>query len=68
MLRPVREEAGLGCPPQQFTTNASEAVNSVIKNQVGYKSHQLIQFVDHLKKAVDEQYRESYHWTRKISI
>ena len=28
MLRPVREEAGLGCPPQQFTTNASEAVNS----------------------------------------
>ena len=58
MLRPVREEAGLGSPPQTFTTNASEAVNSVIKNQVGYKSHQLIQFVDHLKAVVDEQYRE----------
>ena len=58
MLRPVREEAGLGSPPQQFTTNPSEAVNSVIKNQVGYKSHQLIEFVDHLKAVVDEQYRE----------
>ena len=58
MLRPVREEAGLGCPPQQFTTNPSEAVNSVIKNQVGHKPHQLIQFVDHLKAVVDGQYRE----------
>lgn len=54
MLQPVREEAGLGSPPQPFTTNASEAVNSVIKNQVGYKSHQLIQFVDHLNAVVDE--------------
>ena len=28
MLRPVREKAGLGCPPQAFTTNASETINS----------------------------------------
>ena len=40
MLRPV-QEAGLGCPPQPFTTNPSKAVNVVIKNQVNYKSHQL---------------------------
>ena len=56
MLRPVREEAGLGCPPQPF--NPSEAVNAVIKNQVSYKSHQLIQFMEHLKAVVDEQDRE----------
>ena len=58
MLRPVREEAGLGCPPQPFTTNPSEAVNAVINNQVMYKSHQLIEFIEHLKTVVDEQERE----------
>ena len=58
MLRPVREEAGLGCPPQPFTTDLSEAVNAVIKNQVSYKSHQLIQFIEHFKAVVDEQDRE----------
>ena len=40
MLQPIHEEPGLSCPPQQFTTNPSEAINSVIKNQVGHKSHQ----------------------------
>ena len=58
MLKPVREQAGLGCPPEQFTTNQSEAINSVIKNQVGYKSHQLMEFVEHLKMVVDEQDHE----------
>ena len=58
MLRPVREEAGLGCPPQPFTTNPSEAVNAVIKSQVNYKSNQLMQFIQHLKAMVDKQDRE----------
>lgn len=58
MLKPVREQAGLGCPPEQFTTNQSEAINGVIKNQVGYKSHQLMDFVEHLKMVVDEQDHE----------
>ena len=58
MLRPVREEAGLGCPPQPFTTNPSEAVNAVIKNQVNYKSSHLTQFIQHLKAVIDEQDRE----------
>ena len=31
MLKNVREEAGLGVPPEPFTTNASETINSVIK-------------------------------------
>lgn len=29
MLKSVREEAGLGSPPESFTTNASETVNSI---------------------------------------
>jgi hypothetical protein len=31
-IRPVREKAGLGSPPELFTTNASELLNSVIKS------------------------------------
>ena len=58
MLKPVREEAGLGCPPEQFTTNSSEAVNSVIKSHVDHKSHQLVNFVSRFKELVDEQERE----------
>ena len=37
MLKPIREEAGLGNPLDRFYTNASETVNSVLKNVVGYK-------------------------------
>ena len=51
MLKPVREQAGLGCPPEQFTTNQSEAINGVIKNQVGYKSRQLMEFVGTLENG-----------------
>lgn len=58
MLRSVREEAGLGSPPDQFTTNSSEAVNSVIKKHVDFKSHQLVDFVQRMKEVVDEQDRE----------
>ena len=58
MLRPIREQAGLGSPPQPFTTNASETVNSVLKSHVNYKSSQVLGFVGKLKDVVDEQERE----------
>ena len=58
MLKSVREEAGLGCPPQQFTTNSSEAINFLIKKHVCYKSNQLCDFVAELKEAIDEQERK----------
>ena len=58
MLRPIREQAGLGNPPQPFTTNASETVNSVLKFHVNYKSSQLLEFVGKLKD-VDEQEQRS---------
>ena len=31
MLRSTRVECGLGCPPDIFTTNASESVNAILK-------------------------------------
>ena len=33
MIRPVREAAGLGYPPDQFSTNASESVNKILKGE-----------------------------------
>ena len=55
MLKTVCAEAGLGSPPQPFTTNASETTNSVIKAHVKYAHSQLMEFVNHLKDVVDEQ-------------
>ena len=40
MLRPVREQAGLGCPPGSFTTNASETVNSMLNPIAGIGAFQ----------------------------
>lgn len=58
MLKPVREEAGLGYPPTQFKTNASESLNAIIKRKVSYTKNELPAFVAHLKEVVDEQQRE----------
>lgn len=70
MLRSVREECGLGCQPQIFTTNASESINAVLKNKVNYKRNELPDFIGKLKEVIAEQQRGgtcSYR-TRKISI
>ena len=58
MLRPIREDAGLGCPPEAFYTNASESVNNVIKRKVDYKRSDLPQFIQKLKELAIEQERE----------
>lgn len=58
MLRPVREDAGLGVPPSAFTTNASESINAVLKRKVDYKKSDLTVFVDFLKQVIDDQQRE----------
>ena len=41
-----------------FYTNASECVNSMIKNKVQYKRNELPQFIQKLKELCDEQQRE----------
>ena len=45
MLKTVREECGLGSPPDPFTTNASETANSILKNRVDYKQSELPEFL-----------------------
>ena len=58
MLRPLREDAGLGVPPSAFSTNASESVNAMLKRKVDYKKNELPNFIQHLKEVIDEQQRE----------
>ena len=58
MLKSVRRNAGLGDPPALFTTNASESVNSLVKNRMDYKKHELPEFLDKLKSLIDDQEKE----------
>ena len=55
MLKDVREDAGLGTPPEIFTTNASETINSVIKSHLSHKSSKHIELIDKLKEVIDDQ-------------
>ena len=55
MLRPVREQAGLGKPPAPFTTNASESMNAVLKRKVDYKRSELSTFLHEVKELIKEQ-------------
>ena len=54
-IRPVREQAGLGSPPELFSTNASESVNNVIKSKVDYKKNELHKFIEKLQCLVNDQ-------------
>lgn len=50
MLRPIREDAGLGVPPSTFTTNASESLNALLKRKVDFKRSELTVFIEYLKQ------------------
>ena len=58
VLKPVREKAGLGSPPDIFTTNASESLNAVLKSKLNYKRSELPQFVKQMDELVIEQKEE----------
>ena len=58
MLKPVREKAGLGSPPPQFSANASECVNAILKSKVDYKCSELPVFIEKLKELASDQRKE----------
>ena len=58
MIRPVRERALLGSPPQPYYTNEVESKNNVLKQHLKYKASELPQFVENMKKLLTEQRRE----------
>ena len=61
VLPSVRKRAGFDSTCK-FTTNMSESINNVIKEQVEWKEHKLPELIDHLKSIVDrhlEQLRKA---------
>ena len=58
MLRPVREKAGLGSPPEPYYTNDIESKNNILKQHVNRKSSHLPEFVDKMKEIMTEQRNE----------
>lgn len=62
LISPVRQRAGLGCPPSRFTTNRSERTNGVIQDYVKRKCGQqlvdVFTFSVKLKELVDMQEKE----------
>ena len=58
LMRPVRQNAGLGDPPAVFTTNASESINAVLKSKVYYRKSELPVLIDKLKEVIEEQDNE----------
>ena len=55
MHKDLREAIGLGSPPLPYTTNASEAVNSKLKQHVQYKETEWPVFVDEMKQLLSAQ-------------
>ena len=62
VIRPVRQRAGLGCPPAKFTTNRSERTNGVlqdfVKRNCGSAKVDEYTFVKSLEKLVETQEQE----------
>ena len=58
MIRSVREAAGLGDPPSEFCTNDSEAINSALKQFLGFKKPDWPIFNDKMRKFVFNQQEE----------
>ena len=48
----------IGCPPEAFTTNASESLNAMLKRKLDYRRSELPVFIDKVKEMVNEQQRE----------
>ena len=58
MLKSLRVAAGFGNPPQPYYTNNVECHNNVIKQQTNYRAQELPNFIDSMKKMIDNQKKE----------
>lgn len=58
MIRPLREQVGLGSPPAPYYTNDIESKNNILKQHLQRKASQLPEFVESMKTLIIEQRRE----------
>ena len=57
LLRPVRIEAGLGNPPDQYTNNDTESANFLIKHSLNYDTQKPHEFIEKIQAVVETQFR-----------
>ena len=57
MLKELRTAAGLGNPANKFTTQRSEAMNKVIKDELGHQTTDLITLHEIIEKRIVHQQR-----------
>ena len=58
MIRPLREQVGLGSPPAPYYTNDIESKNNILKQHLQRKASQLPEFVESMKALIIEQRSE----------
>ena len=58
MIQDVRQNAGLGSPPEPYYTNEVESKNKVIKEEVQYKKSDLPEFVQKMCNLMHKQKQE----------
>ena len=58
MLCSVREECGLGNPPDIFTTTSSETINALLQHKLDYKKSEMCKFIEKVKELSQEQIKE----------
>ena len=56
MIAPVRESAGLGSPPEQYTQNRVESMNRVLKDTSDHHKCSWVQLNDMLQTIVREEH------------
>ena len=62
VLQAIREDAGLGCLPASFTTNADESLNSLLKCKLTTK-----RMHSQHSPQNSERVGEGFNWKRKVS-
>ena len=55
MLKSTRTAAGLGYPPEIFTTNSSESLNATIKRKANYKESEWPDFDESMRQLILSQ-------------
>ena len=56
-LKPIRIEAGLGDPPNEFTTNDVESGNFIIKHGINFDKQKPQEFIEKVKEIINMQFR-----------
>lgn len=57
MLKPLRTEAGLGNPPNEYLNNDPESANFIIKHSLKFDAKKPQEFILEVKDIIEAQFR-----------